>query len=232
MSRFRTTLCALAALCGVLALPAWSAGEPAARVEKLNGVVEAVAANQPPRRLAAGAQVASGERIQVGPDSNVTLLFRDESRFELGARGVMVVDRFEMGKKPEEETFTTRILKGSFRFVTGLIAKKRPTSMQVELTVATIGIRGTNVVGEVDDTSARVILLEPEDDPKRSTSVEVANQFGKVVIDQPGYGTEIPDKFSPPSPVRRMQVRQIEDMLRAIRSSAMRTIPPQPRPGR
>jgi FecR-like protein len=226
MPRFRIVLFAFAALGAALASPAWSA--EVGRVEKLNGVVEAVAGDQPPRRLAAGAAIASGERIQVGAKSSATLRFKDESVFDLGANGVLVVDRFEMGKKPEESAFATRILKGTFRFVTGLIAKTRPQSMLVGLPVATIGIRGTHVVGEADATSARVILLEPEDDPKRSTSVEVANQFGKVVIDKPGYGTEVPDQFSPPSPVRRMQVRQVEDMLRAIRSSAMRTIPPRP----
>jgi hypothetical protein len=228
MSRFRAVLPVLAALCGVLVLPAWSADEPAGRVEKLSGTVEVVTANQPPRRLAVGAPVATGERIQVGPNSSATLKFRDDSVFDLGANGVMVVDRFEMGSKPEQATFTTQILKGTFRFVTGLIAKTRPSAMRVALPVATIGIRGTHVVGEADATSAKVILLEPEDDPKRSTSVEVANQFGSVVIDKPGFGTEVPDQFSPPSPVRRMQVRQIEDMLRAMRSSAMRVQPPRP----
>jgi hypothetical protein len=228
MSRSRTALFVFAALCGVLALPAWSADEAAARVERLIGFVEAVAGDQPPRRIAAGATIASGERIQVGADSNVTLRFRDESLFDIGAHGVLIVDRFEMAKTPEASAFTTRILKGAFRFVTGLIARSRPSSMQVGLSVATIGIRGTQVAGEVDETSAKVILLEPEDDPRRSTAVEVANQFGSVVIDQPGFGTEIPDQFSPPSPVRRMQLRQIEDLLRAIRSSGMRMLPPRP----
>jgi hypothetical protein len=229
MSRSRAVPFVLAALCTAAVAPAWGAGEAAGRIEKLNGVVEAVAANQPPRRLAAGASVASGERIQVGPNSSATLKFRDDSVFDIGANGVLVVDRFEMGKKPEENNFATTILKGTFRFVTGLIAKTRPGSMRVGLTVATIGIRGTHVVGEADATSARVILLEPEDDPKRATAVEVSNQFGSVVIDKPGYGTEVPDAHSPPSPVRRMQVRQIEDMLRAMRSSAMRVQPPRPR---
>ena len=228
MPRFSCIPLVFSAL-AVFASPVWGANEPAARIEKLNGVVEAVAADQPPRRLAAGASIASGERVQVGPNSSVTLRFKDDSVFDLGANGVLVVDRFEMGKKPEESAFATSILKGTFRFVTGLIAKTRPSSMNVRLPVATIGIRGTHVVGEADSTSARVILLEPEDNPKRATSVEVANEFGKVVIDKPGYGTEVPDAHSPPSPVRRMQVRQIEDMLRAMRNSAMRAIPPRPR---
>ncbi len=229
MPRSRTVLFVFAALCGVLASPAWSTDEAVARVERLNGVVAAVAGDQPPRRLAAGATIASGERIQVGADSNVTLRFRDESRFDIGAHGVLIVDRFEVGKTPEESAFTTRILKGGFRFITGLIARNRPSSMRIVVSVATIGIRGTHVAGEVDETSAKVILLEPEDDPKRSTAIEVANQFGSVVVDQPGFGTEIPDQFSPPSPVRRMQLRQIEDLLRAIRSSGMRMQPPRPR---
>jgi FecR protein len=229
MPRFRAMLPVFAAFCVAFVPRAWSATESAGNVEELSGAVEVVAANQPPRRLAAGASIASGERIQVGPNSSATLKFRDGSVFDVGANGVLVVDRFEMGKKPEENTFATTILKGTFRFVTGLIAKTRPNSMRVGLPVATIGIRGTHVVGEADATSARVVLLEPEDDPKRATSVEVANQFGSVVIDKPGYGTEVPDAHSPPSPVRRMQVRQIEDMLRAMRSSAMRVQPPRPR---
>jgi hypothetical protein len=229
MSRFRIVLLVSAALCGVLAPPAWSADQSAGRVEKLSGTVVAVAAGQPPRRLAAGAAIASGERIQVGADSSVTLRFRDESLFDIGPRGVLVVDRFEMGKNPDENAFAARILKGTFRFLTGVIARNRPSSMRVGLTVATIGIRGTHVVGEVDETSAKVILLEPEGDTKRATAIEVANQFGSVVVDKPGFGTEIPDQNSPPSPVRRMQVRQVEDLLRAIRSSGMRVQPPRPR---
>jgi hypothetical protein len=46
----------------------------------------------------------------------------------------------------------------------------------------------------------------------------VENKFGSVVIDQPGYGTEIPDEKSPPSPVRRMQLRTLDNLLRVIRS--------------
>jgi hypothetical protein len=58
----------------------------------------------------------------------------------------------------------------------------------------------------------------------------VENQFGSVVIDKPGYGTEIPDEKSPPSPVRRMQLRTIDNLLRVLRSPA-RTGGPL-RPGR
>jgi len=50
-----------------------------------------------------------------------------------------------------------------------------------------------------------------------------------VVIDQPGYGTEIPDEKSPPLPVRRMQLRTIDNVLRVLRTPA-RTFGPARRP--
>ena len=110
--------------------------------------------------------------------------------------------------------------------------------MQVSVLVATIGIRGTQVEGEVTerqekdgrtvDASAKVALLEPEGSDSGSAII-VENQFGSVVIDKPGYGTEIPDEKSPPSPVRRMQLRTIDNLLRVIRSPA-RTGGPVRRP--
>jgi hypothetical protein len=110
--------------------------------------------------------------------------------------------------------------------------------MKVSVSVATIGIRGTHVEGEVTerqvkdgqtvDASAKVALLEPEGaDPHNAIIVE--NKFGSVVVDKPGYGTEIPDEKSPPSPVQRMQLRTIDNVLRAIRTPA-RTGGPARRP--
>jgi hypothetical protein len=62
-----------------------------------------------------------------------------------------------------------------------------------------------------------VVLLEPEESDGGSAIV-VENKFGSVLIDQPGFGTEIPDEKSPPSPVRRMQLRTLDNLLRVIRS--------------
>jgi hypothetical protein len=61
------------------------------------------------------------------------------------------------------------------------------------------------------------VLLEPED-AQGDSAIVVENQFGSVVIDKPGYGTEIPDEKSPPSPVKRMQLRTIDNLLRGLRS--------------
>ena len=89
--------------------------------------------------------------------------------------------------------------------------------MTVDTTVATIGIRGTNVIGKVDSTSVTIILMKPED-ASLKTAIVVSNSYGEVTIDEPDYGTEIPDEFSPPSPPRRMRLQTINNLMRSMQS--------------
>jgi len=145
---------------------------------------------------------------------------------------------FQAAGGPGEEAFHSRVLKGAFRFVTGLIARKNRQNVRITVAVATIGVRGTHFEGEVTerqekdgrtvDASAKVALLEPEGSDA-GNAIVVENKFGSVVIDKPGYGTEIPDEKSPPSPVKRMQLRTIDNLLRALRTPA-RTGGPARRP--
>lgn len=200
------------------------------RVTRITGdqLGSAQAQGGPVRKLATGDPVFAGERIRTGAGTVLQIEFTDKSRFTLGPNSEFEVERYlQASAGSSEEAFHSRIIKGAFRFVSGLIARKQGQNMQVSITVATIGIRGTHVEGEVTerlekdgrtvDASAKVALLEPEGSDTRSAIV-VENKFGSVVIDKPGYGTEIPDEKSPPSPVKRMQLRTIVNLLRALRT--------------
>jgi hypothetical protein len=114
-----------------------------------------------------------------------------------------------------EEGFSMSIVKGAVRALTGLLAKRRPFSVKFKTKVATIGIRGTHFAAEVEGDSATVILLAQQD-TSASNAIEVSNAYGKVEIDKPGWGTEIPDATSPPSPPRKM--RSTHSMNRILRS--------------
>jgi opacity protein-like surface antigen len=178
----------------------------------------------PVRKLAEGDSLFAGERIRTGAGTALQIEFTDKSRFTLGPNTEFEVEQYRQAAG--EEAFASRVFKGAFRFVSGLIAKKRG-SMRVVTAVATIGVRGTHVEGEVSehqekdgktvDASAKVALLEPEGSDTGG-SVLVENKFGSVVVDKPGYGTEIPDEKSPPSPVQRMQLRTIDNLLRSLRT--------------
>lgn len=182
--------------------------------------------DEPKRPLKVGDTVSVKENVNTGKRSKLKLIFTDGSIFELGEDTSLEISQYQYQTTDKADSFSSRILKGTFRFITGLIASDNPSAMDVHLTVATIGIRGTHVVGETTTNTAKVILLK--DEKAQATSVEVYNQFGSVIIDKAGYGTEVPDEFSPPSPVRRMQLRTIDNLMRSIQNS-QRIRMPRPR---
>lgn len=226
---------------GLMLLPAAGAAadSPIGRVSRLTG--EGLGSAQAPgaaaRRLAAGDPVFAGERIRTGERTVLYVEYTDKSRFTLGPNAEYEVSRYHYAPGGSaEESFYSRVIKGAFRYVSGFIAQQQKKNVQVGVIVATIGIRGTHFEGEVTerhekdgqwvDASAKVTLLEPEAS-RDKTAIIVGNKFGSVVIDEPGYGTEIPDEKSPPSPVRRMQLRTIDNLLRVLRSP-VRTSPLRP----
>lgn len=207
------------------ALPVAHAQDPAGKVTFLEGeawVQQGLARNP----LDTGSVVYTGDQIRTGDGSNLYLTFLDETFFALGPEASMNIDSFD--ERGEAETsFATSILKGAFRFVSGLLGRREPQKFKVQVTVGTIGIRGTHVAGEVFErqdsgggiieASANIMLLEDEEG--RDTAIEVSNQYGSVVVEEPGFGTEIPDEHSPPSPVRRMQIRSVNNLMRTLRNT-------------
>lgn len=219
---------AFIALVWILGTHLAHAQDPAGQVTFLEGeawVQEGIARNP----LENGSIIHTGDQIRTAADSNVYLRFRDETFFALGPEASMNIDSFDE-RETAETSFATSILKGAFRFVSGLLGREAPQKFKVQVSVGTIGIRGTNVAGEVFErqetetgvieASANVMLLENEDGA--DTAIEVSNQYGSVVIEEPGFGTEIPDEHSPPSPVRRMQIRSINNLMRALRNATQR----------
>ncbi|MEM7403773.1 MAG: hypothetical protein AAF458_00710 [Pseudomonadota bacterium] len=102
-------------------------------------------------RIRSGAPIFQGERITTGSKGRMQLLLTDQSVFTMGPRSSMVMDEYSY--KPEDDdkgSVVARFVSGVFRFLTGRVAAKRPTSMRMRAnTVATIGIRGTSGVIEV-----------------------------------------------------------------------------------
>jgi len=198
--------------------------DSAGQVEAIKGTAWGQLPGEAARKLEKGSPVFQSDMLRTEQDSTIQLLFADQTKFYLGAETEMSIDKFNNQGTADEKGFTSRVVKGTFRFVTGLIAKEKPESMEVNTSVATIGIRGTQVVAEADTTSATIILMDPED-TTRKTSIEVYNQYGSVSIDEPGYGTEIPDEFSPPSPPRRMRLETINNIMRSMQSIQRINIP-------
>lgn len=184
-----------------------------AKVAQLSGEAQARLPGAEARNLQVGSEIFVGDRVTTGRNALARLGFTDNTQVYLGAQAEFVVEQFDA--RQDEPAFVAEIGKGVFRVVTGLIAKLRPQAVRIVTPVSTIGIRGTNFGGEVTFSSATIVLLEPEEAGLR-TGIEVYNSFGSVTIDEPGFGTEVPDANSPPSPPRRMRLQAIDNLMRTL----------------
>lgn len=227
MEKRRMLRTVLALLALFLFAPVMFAATLAGHVTDLEGRAYGQTPGEKFRRLKEGDPVYSGDDIRTIENSGIQLQFLDNSKFSLGAKSRMIIADFKYQHDDPQNTLQTKIVTGVFRFFSGLIAKKHHRAMSVSLPVATIGIRGTHVVGEVKGTSASVALLDPEVAGTK-TAIEVSNSYGSVVIDQPGYGTEIPDDHSPPTPPHRVEVNRINNLLRSIQTIRHLTVPRPP----
>lgn len=205
------------------------AAEAVAAVTALRGEVTAVDSDGTTRPLSEDASIYPRDRIATEKRAAISFRFTDGTRVALGGNTVFDVEDYDYSDEPSGNRFTTRLTRGVARFVTGLIAKRRPRAVSVNTPVATIGVRGTHFVSEVaEDESATVILLEPEDDPTRKTAIEVANAAGSVTIEDPGYGTDVADAQTAPTPPRRMQMQTLERMVRQVNAARRMRMPRGP----
>ena len=99
------------------------------------------------RKLEVGNAVNTGDAIITGKDTSLVILFADGSRFAVGSQTEFVIDKFVYQQGAENDAFHSHLVKGVFRFVSGLIAKSPSRDMKVKVVVATLGIRGTQVEG-------------------------------------------------------------------------------------
>jgi hypothetical protein len=141
----------LLAACGcLLALPALALAPDAGTIKTLRGEVRIERAGAPVAAQV-GDPVFKGDRVSVRGDGSIGISMRDETLLSLGPNSTLVIDGFAYNPTTREGQVETSILKGTLRFVTGLIGRLNPAAVKVTTPTATVGIRGTDFIVEVPD---------------------------------------------------------------------------------
>jgi hypothetical protein len=124
-------------------MPAFAMAAPAAHVEFATGNVSAISATGQTRLLAKGYEIESGETINTH-EGRVQLRFTDGAFVSLQPQTLYRIDEYRFdGKNDGSERGFFSLLKGGLRTITGLVGRTHKRNYQVNTTVATIGIRGT-----------------------------------------------------------------------------------------
>jgi len=154
------------------------------------------------RQIASGDEIFLGDQVRSGMDSSMQILLLDETVFTIGPDAELVIDEFVYDPVTNAGSMAARIVRGTFRFTTGLVGQEDPESVSIETSLGTIGIRGTIVEGIIGDSQALITLVGPGDQGatrERVGRIEVSNDQGSVEISRGGYGTILDLNGGPPS---------------------------------
>jgi hypothetical protein len=95
-------------------------------------------------------KLMAADKIISGPDSFVGITLQDGTLMSFGAKSVSQLNEFRYDPVKRDGNMLISLLKGSMRFVTGLLGKQNPNSVAIRTPTATIGMRGTDFIVSVE----------------------------------------------------------------------------------
>ena len=135
-----------------------SAAAPAGRAGTVKIVTGRVEANGPAglRSLGAGDAVSAADQVTTGPASSASMVLRDGTTLVVGAGSRMELRNFAYDSTTQDGSLALSLVRGTLRMITGLIGKARPEAVALTTPTATVGIRGTDFIVQVDDAETAV----------------------------------------------------------------------------
>ncbi|MBI5211277.1 MAG: FecR domain-containing protein [Elusimicrobia bacterium] len=218
-----------AGLAALLAAPAMAAMPVASQIGVAAGVRGKVFAFAPAAQAQAkpvGREITSGkplflnEKVTTDEKGHMQIMLIDETTFTLGPKASMVLDEFVYDPATGAGKVSAQVTKGAFRFVTGHIGHKDPSSVKVKFPTGTMGIRGTIVAGNVgEDGSTTVVLLGPgagNNAGERPGAFNLENSAGGVDVTNPGFGSTMGSESAPPTPPALIPAETMGAILGAL----------------
>lgn len=100
--------------------------------------------------LLTGNGLIEGDIVTTSRSGNVSLLFVDGTQLSLGPSTSIIINRYLFTPKKKEYAFELKLNKGSAIYSSGKMSKLAPESVKIQTPQATIGVRGTKFLVEVD----------------------------------------------------------------------------------
>ncbi len=91
--------------------------------------------------LQIGTSILLNDRIETGTDARLELSFVDGTKLTMGANAKIIIDEYVFNPDQGIGRIFFNILNGSFRMITGNIAKLKKKDVAVQTQVAYVGVR-------------------------------------------------------------------------------------------
>ena len=189
--------------------------------KQLVGIVGAVSgtAKAGTRELKAGDKIYLNETIYAGIDSGTQILLLDQSTFTIGSDSEVVMDTFIYDPATNDGKIVANVKKGSLKIISGLISKKNPDSLTVNVPEGTLGSRGTEFQTIVSNQKTDTLLIGPGKNNTlglRPGAVLVGNNLGQTLLNNP-YSVASMVQGSAPGKAKQITKNQLQKFKKRMK---------------
>tara|TARA_A100001388_G_scaffold106737_1_gene78232 strand:+ start:433 stop:1632 length:1200 start_codon:yes stop_codon:yes gene_type:complete len=215
----------------IFLLNTYSYAEEKLSIEKqLVGIVGAISGTvkTETRELKAGDKIYLNETIYAGAGSGTQILLLDQSTFTVGEDSEVVMDTFVFDPATNDGKIVASVKQGSLKVISGLISKKNPDSLTVEVPEGTLGSRGTEFQTIVSNGRTDTLLVGPGKNNTlgmRPGAVLVGNKFGSTLLDNP-YSMTSMTKGKAPGQAKKITKNQLKKFNKKMKALRVAKISP------
>ena len=189
--------------------------------KQLVGIVGAVSgtAKAGTRELKAGDKIYLNETIYAGIDSGTQILLLDQTTFTIGSDSEVVMDTFIYDPATNDGKIVANVKKGSLKIISGLISKKNPDSLTVNVPEGTLGSRGTEFQTIVSNQKTDTLLIGPGKNNTlglRPGAVLVGNNLGQTLLSNP-YSVASMVQGSAPGKAKQITKNQLKKFKKRMK---------------
>jgi hypothetical protein len=98
-----------------------------------------------------GFKLKTNDILNTGEDGTIGVMFNDETVLSLGAKSEVVLNEYVFNPERSRFSFVLRVVRGTAAYMSGLIAKISPDAVRFITPSASIGVRGTKMVIQVEE---------------------------------------------------------------------------------
>jgi hypothetical protein len=119
-------------------------------IRNLEGTVEIIRQGSTVYPVA-GTRLFGGDTVKTGHDGSVGIILQDDTIFSLGPDSTLDMKEFRFDPHKKDFSLVCRMLRGTFIFISGVIAKLSPESIKIETPDGTVAIRGTRLAVQIQN---------------------------------------------------------------------------------
>ena len=172
------------------------------------------------RTLKAGDRIYLNETILAGENSGTQILLLDQSTFTIGSESEVVMDTFIYDPETNDGKIVASVKQGSLKVISGLISKKNPDSLTVEVPEGTLGSRGTEFQTNVSKGKTDTLLIGPGKNNTlglRPGAVLVGNNKGQTLLNKP-YSIASMTKGKAPGKAKQITKAQLKKFNKKMKA--------------